>query len=78
MNPPIIAEKDGTLKSVGERILRINPNWKNPSGMYRVGIKRAFEFFPRELVSRLKENRKKGYGKDLRMVCITSYNNIIY
>jgi tripeptidyl-peptidase-2 len=29
-------------------------DWKNPSGEYRVGIKRAYELFPSDLTSRIK------------------------
>lgn len=70
MNPPIAAESDGTLKSYGCRILKINPKWKNPTGMYRVGMKRAFDIFPKELISRLKDSRKKENEKEFRMVTI--------
>ena len=36
-------------------------DWKNPSGDYRVGLKRAYELFPSDLTSRIKkvENCKK-------------------
>jgi tripeptidyl-peptidase II len=30
---------DGALKSVDGRVIRINPSWKNPSGVFRVGLK---------------------------------------
>lgn len=69
MNPPIPCNADGiTLTSFGGRILKINSNWKNPTGMYRIGLKRAFEFFPKDLIVRLREARKKDFEKEYRVV----------
>jgi len=50
---------DGTLKSFGGRVIKINPKWNNPTNLYRVGIKNAFELYPKGLISRVKEERKK-------------------
>lgn len=38
-------------------------DWKNPSGEYRVGVKRAYELFPLDLTSRIKSvsNDNSGY-----------------
>ena len=51
--------KNGLLAGFADRKLKINPAWTNPSGNYHVGWKRAFEFFPPTLVSRLKRERRK-------------------
>jgi len=40
-------------------MLSLNPNWTNPTGSYRLGMKRAYELYPRQLISRVKEERKK-------------------
>lgn len=45
------------------RTLRLNPAWKNPSGEWRVGIKRAYELFPKQLVTRVKAERRKDWDK---------------
>ena len=42
------------IQGLGGRKLIIDPSWKNPSNEYRVGLKRAYELFPTELVRRLK------------------------
>ena len=57
----IDANSDGTITSFGGRIIKINPNWTNPTGKYRVGAKNAFELYPRGLTSRVKEERKKKF-----------------
>lgn len=40
------------------RKLVLNPDWKNPSGEWRVGYKTAYDLFPGGLQSRLKSQRK--------------------
>jgi tripeptidyl-peptidase-2 len=47
------------LQGLSGRTLTLNPNWNNPTGSYRLGMKRAFELYPRQLISRVKEERKK-------------------
>lgn len=37
---------DGTLAGPSGRALRPNAEWSNPSGLWRVGAKPGFEFFP--------------------------------
>jgi tripeptidyl-peptidase-2 len=55
------ASSDGKLTSLSGRVIKINPNWKNPTNKYRIGIKNAFELYPRGLTSRVKEDRKKKF-----------------
>lgn len=60
LSDPIPADANGIISYNG-RIIKINPNWKNPSSNYRVGLKAAFELYPRGLISRVKEERKKKF-----------------
>lgn len=46
------------------RTLTLNKGWVNPSGEWRVGIKRAYELFPKILVTRLKAERRKAWDKE--------------
>ena len=55
--------KDGLLMGFADRKLRINPAWINPSGRYHVGWKRGYDFFPEELVTRLKRERRKVFDE---------------
>jgi tripeptidyl-peptidase-2 len=41
--------------------------WDNPTGTYRVGIKAAYDFFPQDLVERLKGERKSAFDKKHRI-----------
>lgn len=45
------------------RTLRLNPSWTNPSGLYRVGLKRAFELYPGPLVDRVRAERAEAAGE---------------
>ncbi|CAG8501846.1 10192_t:CDS:10 [Diversispora eburnea] len=49
------------IKGLSGRSLIINPTWSNPSGEFRVGIKRAYEFFPKSLITRLKKERRQQF-----------------
>ncbi len=37
---------EGTLVGLSGRTLRLNPDWVNPSGVFKLGLKPGFEFFP--------------------------------
>jgi tripeptidyl-peptidase-2 len=43
-----------TLTGASGRQPKINPGWKNPSGVWRVGAKWAFELLPGSLTNRAK------------------------
>ncbi|KAL7749119.1 hypothetical protein RI367_005524 [Sorochytrium milnesiophthora] len=49
------------VNGLSGRRLVLNPEWKNPSGEYRLGVKRAFELFPGPVLSRVKELRKEKF-----------------
>ncbi|KAI8146465.1 hypothetical protein BJV82DRAFT_598642 [Fennellomyces sp. T-0311] len=56
-------EENGTkvIQGLSGRTLILDPSWKCPANEYRVGLKRAYELFPSELVSRLKSERKEQF-----------------
>jgi tripeptidyl-peptidase-2 len=39
MGPPVSVASDGTLKGLSGRIITVCSNWKNPTKVYRLGIK---------------------------------------
>ena len=53
--------EDGKLNGLSGRTLTPDPKWKNPSGKWHVGLKRAFELFPGGLVARLEKKRKEKF-----------------
>eukprot|EP00126_Sphaerothecum_destruens_P008695 Sdes_comp20316_c0_seq1m13965 len=52
---------DGTLVGLTGRNLKIPASWRNPSGEYHVGMKTGYSLFPKPLVSRMQELRKKSW-----------------
>lgn len=53
---------DGKLTGLTGRTLALPAGWKNPSGEYRLGIKRAYDFFPGELIGRLKSRARERWN----------------
>jgi tripeptidyl-peptidase-2 len=52
---------EGKLEGLTGRTLTVPPTWSNPTGDYRLGLKRGFELFPPELVGRLKGERRRNW-----------------
>ncbi|KAI8603041.1 subtilase family-domain-containing protein [Dissophora ornata] len=46
------------------RKLRLSKKWTNPSGEYRIGIKRAYDLFPEDLKERIKKERLAEFQKE--------------
>jgi len=51
------------IKGLTGRTLALNPAWAalNPGGSWRVGVKRLFELYPKPLLRRVKEERRKDW-----------------
>ena len=58
--------ENGELTGKTGRTLKINSEWKNPSGEYRIGIKPAFDIYPSDLVQRLQSERKEDFEEAQR------------
>jgi tripeptidyl-peptidase-2 len=39
MSAPVAVSPDGFIPAIGGRYLKVNSAWKNPTGLYRTGIK---------------------------------------
>ena len=46
------------MPGVSGRALLVSPDWVNPTSQWKVGYKRAFDLWPKDLVKRRKEERK--------------------
>jgi tripeptidyl-peptidase-2 len=66
-----------TLQGLSGRTLEISPKWVNPSGEYHLGLKRAYELFPKDLLNRLKEQRKKMFEKKHIDLLVESQNALV-
>jgi tripeptidyl-peptidase II len=63
------AEADAVvIQGLSGRKLKLNPGWKNPTGKWRVGIKRAQELYPNGLKGRVKAERKKEWTIEVRFL----------
>lgn len=52
-------KEDGTIEGLTGRKLTIDPDWKNPSGTFRIGAKRIFDIFPKSLKDRTLKERQE-------------------
>lgn len=64
------SEEDGgkalDIEGLTGRKLRLNSEWKNPTGKWHVGVKRAYELYPNMLKPRVKSERKKEWTLKVR------------
>ncbi|MBK9118998.1 MAG: S8 family serine peptidase [Phycisphaerales bacterium] len=62
----VVRAEGGFITGLSGRKLKVGADWVNPSGEYRVGLKAGYELFPRELVGRLKAERRKTWDERQR------------
>lgn len=51
------------VRSPTGRILQVSKAWQNPSGQWRTGYKRAYDFWPSDLIDRRKRERKAAFER---------------
>jgi tripeptidyl-peptidase II len=62
----VTADENGYIESLLGNKLKLNSEWKNPSGEWRVGAAPAFSLLPGGLKHRLKEERRKRFDEQQR------------
>ena len=60
--------EEGTFEGLSGRALTPSPDWNNPSGEYRVGLKPASELYPRGLDGRMARERRKDWDQAQRVL----------
>lgn len=56
--------EDNKLTGLTGRTLKLDPEWKNPKGEFRLGMKVGYELYPDELVPVVKKEREEDFRKD--------------
>ena len=57
------ADEDGCIEGVYGNLLRVHPDWKNPTQRWHVGSKRLYDLYPGGLKHRMKKERKVKFGE---------------
>jgi tripeptidyl-peptidase-2 len=63
----VVEAQDGAITGLTGRTLQVDPNWSNPTDKYHVGLKRAYELFPGELVGRLTAKHREKWDEQQRV-----------
>lgn len=61
-----VTPEEKTLKGLSGRTLQLG-DWANPTGTYHLGLKPAFELFPKSLINRMKKTRKTDWEKESKV-----------
>ena len=67
----VVKAEAGKLKAPDGLEYELNPQWVNPTGEWRVGLKRAFDLFTAPLIARLRRERRKRWDAAHRR-CVTA------
>lgn len=55
----VVTANENAITGLTGRKLQIPASWNNPTGQYHIGMKKAFDLYPKMLVERIKKERKE-------------------
>ena len=58
----VVTAQNGMVKGLSQRMLKVE-GLNNPSGKFHLGLKRAYEMWPADLITRIKEERTASWVK---------------
>ena len=58
-----VVTEGNEIEGLTGRLLKLDPKWLQSNKSFRIGMKRAFDFFPPDLVQRLKRKRREDFDK---------------
>jgi len=62
----VVELTDGKLTGLSGRSLQPDPNWRNPSGKYHLGLKPGCDLFPEELLERMQQRKREVWEEHQR------------
>ncbi|MEE3001706.1 MAG: S8 family serine peptidase [Planctomycetota bacterium] len=64
----VVTADEGMIDGLSGRTLLVPGDWNNPSGEWHIGIKAAWDLYPGQLVSRMKQERRRTFKEQHRAI----------
>lgn len=73
----VVQAKEGCLTGLTGRKLKVPETWKNPTGKFRLGVKNAFDLYPKRLRERMTEERKEKHWDSNHKQALAEANRLL-
>ena len=71
----VVENDKKTVKGLSGKTLILGNEWENPSGKYHLGLKNCDELFPKDLMDRLRKDRKRDFENEIHAL-LTQANQL--